>query len=298
MLWKVCWRWRRKLAWYPLATVIYRYYFYQYILAPLPLPVLIRSSVIYMMVMMFFMFFIFFMFVFVVCDGHFVWLSWCLSCVCLMLIVLVGVFVLLLHRRGEADIFVGSHDYPWFIPLLWTWSLPSSSPLPPSCRSSQIPSDRGACNPFGGAGVWEKLGGHAWCMSARPRYESNSSLFFSFSPPLFLVFFLLWFFDSDSSLLLLVQGYSLSKNLEVLKAKAIWARRCRIFKKGEGAYKGDFGPYLLWKAEKTALRRGHKEGRCNSLTQGQIPSKRSSVAYANGGWYGNWSCFMQKLLCV
>ena len=32
-------------------------------------------------------------------------------------------------------------------------------------------------------------------------------------------------------------------------------------------YKGDFGPDLFRDGKKTALRRGHKEGRCNSLTQ-------------------------------
>ena len=33
---------------------------------------------------------------------------------------------------------------------------------------------------------------------------------------------------------LVLQGDSVSKNFEVLKAKAILARRCHIFKKGEG----------------------------------------------------------------
>ena len=32
-------------------------------------------------------------------------------------------------------------------------------------------------------------------------------------------------------------------------------------------YKGDFGPVLFRDGQTTALRRGHKEGRCNSLTQ-------------------------------
>ena len=47
--------------------------------------------------------------------------------------------------------------------------------------------------------------------------------------------------------------------------------------------KRDFGPDLFSKAENPALQRGHKEGRCNSLTQGQIPSKRSSLVNENAG---------------
>ena len=84
--------------------------------------------------------------------------------------------------------------------------------------------------------------------------------------------------EAPGALRLRNKGSLSPEALFLRKAKAIWSRcepcflRKLIYIYTQEVlflrnYKGDFGPDLFWKEEKTALRRGHKEGRCNSLTQ-------------------------------